>query len=129
MITIDEMEEMLDEIAAGLPEDFFRELNGGVILLPESKLHKDSIGNDLYILGEYRREAGLGKYIAIFYGSFMRVYGHLSAGRLKEKLESTVKHEFRHHLEYLAGAYDLEIEDARHIEEYRNKKNKNKKKR
>lgn len=126
MITIEEMEEMLDEIAAGLPDDFFRELNGGIILLPESKLHENSVGNDLYILGEYRREQSLGKYIAIFYGSFMRVYGHLSAAQLKEKLESTVKHEFRHHLESLAGEYDLEIEDARQIAAYENRKNKKK---
>ena len=126
MITIEVMEEMLDEIAAGLPVDFFRELNGGIILLPESKLHENSVGNDLYILGEYRREKNLGKYIAIFYGSFMRVYGHLSAEKLKEKLESTVKHEFRHHLEYLAGEYNLEIEDARQIAAYENSKSKKK---
>jgi hypothetical protein len=126
MIRIEEMEEMLEEIAAGLPEDLFRELNGGIILLPESKLHKNSIGNDLFTLGEYRREVGLGKYIAIYFGSFMRVYGHLPAGQLKEKLESTVKHEFRHHLEYMAGEYDLEIEDALQIEEYKKRKNKKK---
>jgi hypothetical protein len=128
MITIEEMEEMLEKIAAGLPEDFFRELNGGIILLPESKLHQKSVGNDLFILGEYRRDVNLGKYIAIFYGSFMRVYGHLSLPEFMEKLESTVKHEFRHHLEYMAGEYGLEVEDARRIAEYQSRKNRKKKK-
>jgi hypothetical protein len=50
----------------------------------------------------------LGRYIAIYYGSFLRVYGHLGREELKDELKKTLKHEFLHHLEAMAGARDLE---------------------
>ena len=55
MISIEEMEVMLDEIAAGIPQEIYRELNGGIVLLPEVKLNNMSSKNDLYILGEYHK--------------------------------------------------------------------------
>lgn len=118
MVTVEEVKEMLDEIASGLPEEFFAQLNGGIILLPEVKKHPKSVGNDLYILGEYHNESALGRFIVIYYGSFMRVYGDLLPEELKKKLLGTIKHEFRHHLEGLAGERDLEIEDEQYLAEY-----------
>ena len=118
MVTIDEMENMLGDIADKMPEEFFEYLNGGILLLPKAKLHPESVGQDLYILGEYYRDAQLGKYIAIYYGSFERVYGYLPPGELQEKLEATVKHEFRHHLETLGGERGLEVEDEEFIKQY-----------
>ena len=35
MMTIDEFEEAMDQIAEELPEEFYRELNGGILILPE----------------------------------------------------------------------------------------------
>ena len=32
---------------------------------------------DLFILGSYNRGGNMGRYITIYYGSFMKVYGHL----------------------------------------------------
>jgi predicted Zn-dependent protease with MMP-like domain len=122
MVTVEEMKEMLDEVAAELPEEFFAQLNGGIILLPEVKMHPGSEENDLYILGEYHHEGTLGRFIVIYYGSFMRVYGKLPSDALKKKLIGTVKHEFRHHLENMAGEYGLEIEDAQYLEKYKNAK-------
>lgn len=122
MVTVEKMKELLDEIAAELPEEFFAQLNGGIILLPEIKKHPESVKNDLYIMGEYHHEAALGRFIVIYYGSFMRIYGNLSPEEIKEKLRETVKHEFRHHLENLAGEYDLEIEDAHYLAEYNNRR-------
>ena len=121
MISIDEMETMLDEIAEEFPVEMYKKLNGGVILLPEIKLNPNSKKNDLYILGEYYSNGNLGRYIAIYYGSFSQVYGHFSKYQLKEQLKSTLKHEFRHHLESMAGELDLEIKDEQDIEEYINK--------
>lgn len=118
MISIEEMEQMLDEIAEGFPPELYKSLNGGIMLLPEAKRHPNDQANDLFILGEYYRGGNLGRYIAIYYGSFMRVYGNLSKEELKEKLNSTLKHEFVHHLESMAGEKDLEIEDARSIAAY-----------
>lgn len=119
MITIDEAEKILDEIAAGLPEEIFEELNGGIILLPEAKLDPQRKKNDdLYILGEYISGGGLGRYIAIYYGSFERLFGDMSGNKFKKELEITLKHELTHHLESLAGERDLEKEDDRFMEDY-----------
>ena len=122
MIPIEEMETMLDEIAECFPHEFYKDLNGGVILLSETKLHTKNKDNDLFILGEYNCNGNLGRYITIYYGSFAQVYGNLSKTQLKEQLESTLKHEFRHHLESLAGERGLEIKDAQDLAEYINRK-------
>jgi hypothetical protein len=122
MITIDEMEVMLNDIAEELPEAFFEALNGGIMLLPQAKLHPNSVGNELYIMGEYHRDRNLGRYIVIYYGSFSRVQGHLSAEELKEQLRGTLRHEFRHHLESMAGDRGLEKEDQRDLSDYLNHK-------
>ena len=118
MISIDEMETMLDEIAGELPEALYRELNGGVVLLPGVKMNDHSIDDDLYIMGEYHRSTSMGRYITIYYGSFTRVYGHLPKAQIKTHLKKTLKHELTHHLESLAGTRDLEIEDERQISAY-----------
>lgn len=118
MITIDEMGILLDEITEALPEDLFKNLNGGVLLLPERKLHKKSIGNSLYVMGEYHLDGALGRFIEIYYGSFMRVFGSLPKEQLKEELRKTLKHEFRHHLESMAGDTSLEVKDAQDIAHY-----------
>ena len=55
MVSIDEFEEMMSEIVATLPEDFFQELSGGVILKEEEKRHPESVGNELSIMGQYCR--------------------------------------------------------------------------
>lgn len=125
MISIDEMEVMLDELAAELPEEFYSELNGGIILLPQAKLHPESRANDLYTMGEYYRDGSLGRYIALYYGSFLRVYGSLSEEQLKAQLRQTLRHEFRHHLESLAGERGLEIEDDQYIEQYLRERGRN----
>ncbi len=118
MITIEEAGVMLDEIADSLPQEFFRDLNGGIILFPEEKVHPRSVANDLYILGEYHHEKVLGRYIIIYFGSFLRVYHYLEGDRAKEKLRATLVHEFTHHLESLAGERGLEIQDEIGMQDY-----------
>lgn len=118
MITLDEMEAMLDEIAESFPVELFQGLNGGIMLLPETKLNPHGVANDLYILGEYRHGGIFGRSIAIYYGSFATVFGHLPADELRMHLAATLKHEFRHHLESLAGERGLEIEDEQYIAAY-----------
>ena len=112
------MQTMLDEIAAEFPPEFFNELNGGIILLPEARHHDEDPDGELYTLGMYHRGGGLGRYISIFYGSFMRVYGYQSAEEIKSQLRSTVRHEFRHHFESLAGNDDLERLDRQYVDDY-----------
>lgn len=119
MISIEEMQKILDDIAAEFPQEFFEELNGGIILLPDAKLHDKDLHNDLFILGQYFRGGSMGRYIAVYYGSFRRVFGHLPLEKLKSELRSTVRHEFRHHLESLAGSDDLELIDEDNLARYR----------
>ncbi len=116
MVSIDEVEKILGELAAELPEEFYKELNGGIMLLPQVKYSPVSKG--LFIMGEYHRSRSLGRYIVMYYGSFEKVYGGLSVERLKDQLRKTLRHEFRHHVESLAGERGLEIEDEKAIAEY-----------
>ena len=132
MITFDEVGEMLDDIADEIPRDFFKELNGGIVLLPDTKVHKESGGaQTLYTLGEYHNDrqgyGGLGRYITIFYGSFTALYGRCSRRHQKEELRKVLLHEFTHHLESLAGEYGLEIKDAIELEKYRRRRDRGKK--
>lgn len=121
--TIDEVHNILDEIAEGLPADFFKDLNEGIVLLPEYKLHPESRARDkLYIMGEYGKSI-TGRHIKIYYGSFKRVYNGISLEILREKLRDTLLHEFTHHLESLAGERGLEIKDCHDLERYRKKDN------
>ena len=122
MMTIDEMQIVLNELAEELPEVFFKELNGGILLLPEAKPSEFSRNGDLFNLGEYSRGSGMGKYITIYYGSFARLFPHISDEAMKKKLRDTLRHEFRHHMETLAGERGLEFEDARFINDYLDKK-------
>ena len=43
----------------------------------------------------------MGNYIKIYYGSFERLFGHLSDEDMEKELRKTLRHEFRHHLEGL----------------------------
>lgn len=126
MATIEEVQIILDEIAEEMPPELYKDLNGGIILLPQVKLHKKSVGNDLYVVGEYHYERISGRYIVVYYGSVEKLYGNLSRGMLKNKLRSVLKHEFLHHLESLAGERQLEIEDEQKLKKYlKNKGQKN----
>ncbi len=118
MITIEEMEIMLDELAQEFPPVFYEKLNGGIILLPETKLHPSNRNNDLFIMGEYHHNREMGRYIVIYYGSFIRIHGRLSNEAMKENLRKTLRHEFRHHIESLAGDKGLIKKDVEDINKY-----------
>ena len=118
MITIDEMEAMLEEIAEELPQEFYKDLNGGILLLPELKISPGAVDGDLYTLGEYRYCCAMGRYIVIYYGSFRKLFGHYPAPKIKKQLRETLYHEFTHHMESLAGERGLEIQDEEDNERY-----------
>ncbi|MCL2574020.1 MAG: hypothetical protein FWE34_05645 [Defluviitaleaceae bacterium] len=100
--------EALTEIADSLPREIFRELNGGVLLLED--VVRDRHG--FYILGHYHYHPhGLGRYISIYYGSVMELFGHTSRDYILKKLKETLYHELTHHIEHLAGDKTLERQD------------------
>jgi hypothetical protein len=122
MMEIAQFEEMLGGLAAELPDILFRDLNQGIVVLDREKLHPKSVGNELYIIGEYQRSI-LGSGIVIYYLSFMKVYGNLPEEGQKAELRRVLRHEFRHHWEFLAGERALEVEDEHEIARYLEGKN------
>lgn len=117
MVDFEKCAKMLDEIADSMPYELYRELNGGISLLPQQKIHPKAKHNDLFILGEYIRNS-LGNAIVFYYGSIIRVYGGLSEDKLYEQLVRILHHEVRHHNEYLAGCDDLTLYDKEQIKNY-----------
>ena len=117
MYEFEEVAQMLDEIADSMPYELYRDLNGGISLLPQVKIHPQALHNDLYILGEYIRNS-LGNAIVLFYGSIVRVYGNVSREELYRQLTRILHHEVRHHNEYLAGTDDLGLWDDDRIVDY-----------
>ena len=69
VLTIDEVNDILDEMAEGFPEVLFEELNGGVNLLEEAMPDPEFPEGEMYIMGEYCTDM-LGQYINLYYGSF-----------------------------------------------------------
>lgn len=85
---------------------------------PMQSRDPDFPGEDLYILGEYCQDPYLGRSIVIYYGSFEPVFGDLSPLELRRELRDTLRHEFRHHVEALAGENGLDLEDEAWLAEY-----------
>lgn len=119
MITFEECAQMLDEIADAMPFELYRELNGGISIVPQLKIHPVAKHNDLFILGEYKRDL-IGNSIVFYFGSIQRVYGNLPREEFYRKMEHILHHEVRHHNEYLAGTDDLELWDDLQIINYLN---------
>ena len=119
MIGFEECASMLDEIADNMPFELYRELNGGISIVPDVKYHPVARNNDLYILGEYKRDL-IGNSIVFYYGSIARVYGNLPRDEFYRKMEHIMHHEVRHHNEYLAGTDDLGLWDDEQIVNYLN---------
>ncbi|MCL2044796.1 MAG: metallopeptidase family protein [Oscillospiraceae bacterium] len=117
MFSIDDVNDMLDEIADDMPLELFRHLNGGINLLPDAKRSSADPTGGLYTLGEYRQDQ-MGRYIVLYYGSIRAVHGHETPNELYSSLKKLLLHELTHHIEALAGERSLEIEDERMIREY-----------
>lgn len=113
MLDYEEAGRVLDELADALPDGIFNELNGGVALIEESKKSEDG----RYTLGTYFR-GGMGRYIEIYYGSFVELYGEMDDELFTQRLKSTLNHELTHHIESLAGDRSLEHWDERQSELY-----------
>lgn len=103
MVSYNEAGRMLDKCMEALPEGIFRDLNGGVNLLQEAKVSEKGG----YILGLYHNNF-MGRYIEIFYGSFVELYGDIPPMQFERRLRSTLHHELTHHIEGLAGDRSLE---------------------
>ena len=118
ILSFDEAGDLLDQMAEEFPEEFYRDLNGGISLLPQAV--EDPAGEALYILGEYCNDM-MGRYINLYYGSFAALAEQedWSEEDWEDELYTTLTHEFTHHVEGLAGERGLEIRDQLELEQYK----------
>ena len=116
ILSIDEVNEILDEIAEGFPEVLFDELNGGINLLEDAVPDPDFPEGEMYILGEYCDDM-LGKYINLYYGSFAALAEQEDWDEAvwKDELWITLSHELTHHMEARGGLHALDDRDAEEL--------------
>ena len=91
ILSIDEVNDILDRVYEEFPEELFQELNGGVLLLEEA-MPDPELGENVYMMGEYCVDE-MGRYINI--------------------------HELTHHVEGLAGERSLEYKDSAQLDAMR----------
>ncbi len=120
MIDVAEYRKIVSELLDELPQEFFRELSGGVVVSETSAVPNYAQGNDIYTLGAYKIYSGV-RQIVLYKGSFDRAYPNAGADEARRLLRGVLRHEFRHHLEYLGGIHNadsLEAEDERRKQAY-----------
>ena len=120
MLSTEEYGKIISELLDELPEEFFRELSGGVIVSEEQVIPDYAREDDLFTLGEYAVSSGI-RQVRLYKGSFDRIYPHADAAEAREILRRVLRHEFRHHLESLGGVRNstsLEAEDEREKQAY-----------
>ena len=116
VLTIDEVNDILDEVYNEFPEPLFEGLNGGVLLLEEEKPDPEA-GPDVYVMGEYCWDE-MGRYINIYYGSFAALLGDDPRQVWVDELRTTLRHELTHHVEGLAGERSLEYKDSAQLAQF-----------
>ena len=120
ILTIYQVQDLLDDMAGEFPEALFRGLNGGVNLLEEALPDPDFPPGEMYILGEYCDDV-LGLYINLYYGSFAALAKREDWDQdiWEDELWTTLSHELTHHMENLSGLHALDDRDAEELEQWR----------
>ena len=120
ILSIDEVNDILDEMAEGFPEVLFDGLNGGINLLEEAVPDPEFPEGEMYILGEYCDDL-LGNYVNLYYGSFAALAEKEDWDRdtWLEELRTTLAHELTHHMESRSGLHALDDADAAELAQFR----------
>ena len=120
ILTIDQVNDLLDDMAEEFPEVLFRDLNGGVNLLEEAKPDPEFPPGEMYILGEYCNDV-LGLYVNLYYGSFAALAEKEAWDQdtWEDELWTTLSHELTHHMENLSGLHALDDRDAEELAQWR----------
>ncbi len=120
MIGIEEYRKIVSELLDELPEEFFRELSGGVVVSEALVIPDYAQGNDLYTLGQYQVFSGV-RQIVLYKGSFDRAHPRADEEEARKLLRGILRHEFRHHMEFLGGIHNstsLKAQDEREKQAY-----------
>ena len=94
MISTEEYKEIISELMDELPEAFYRDLTGGVIMSEALAVPDYARGNDLYSLGRYQVYYGV-RQIVMYKGSFDRLYPNANVSEARDILRGVLRHEFR----------------------------------
>ena len=120
MLSFEAAGDILDRLAERFPPEFYRDLNGGICLLPDCVEDPQAPAGELYILGEYRCDA-LGRYINLYYGSFAALAEKedWTEQDWTDELRQTLSHELTHHMEGRSGLHALDDKDAEQMAAWR----------
>ena len=120
LLDFEEAGALLDGMAEEFPPVFYRDLNGGIALLPEAVEDPEFPPGEIYIMGEYCDDQ-MGCYINLYYGSFAALAEKEDWTRREweEELYTTLAHEFTHHIEGLAMEGGLDRKDEAELEAFR----------
>ena len=91
MITIEEYKTIVSELMDELPEEFFRELTGGVVVSKAMVFPDYARGNDICIMGQYQVFSGV-RQIVMFKGSFDRVYPQADVREARRILRGVLRY-------------------------------------
>jgi len=118
--SFDQVADLLDEMAERFPPVFFQELNGGILLQEEEKQDPLFPKDEIYFMGEYVEDRYLGRFINLYYGSFLASARNedWSEADWQRELYETLAHEFTHHVESLANAHGLDDKDEEDLLRY-----------
>jgi hypothetical protein len=114
-MTFEAFRAAVESMVEDIPEEFLQGLQG-VHVMEEAVPEEDF--EDVYRLGEYLDpgtpnflggQAGLGRHIALYYGSFVAVAD--DDFDWEAEIWETLTHELRHHVESLAGEDSLVQDD------------------
>lgn len=116
-MTLEAFQQCVEEMVSEIPETFMVGLQG-IHVLEEARGEPDYV--DVYRLGEYLDPGpadflgsgeGLGRHVALYYGSFVAIAADDPDFDWEDELWDTITHELRHHVESLAGEDYLVQED------------------
>ena len=124
-MTFAEFQDALAEMVEDIPDEFLTHLQG-IHALPEVRLEPHF--HEVYRLGEYLDPGpgnflgageGLGRHIALYYGSFAAIAQNDPTFDWDAQLWETLTHELRHHVESQAGDVSLIEDDVRRARAFR----------
>lgn len=123
-MTYEEFQRMVEEMVTEIPPQFMDGLQGVHVL--EQVVQEEGY-EDVVRLGEYLDPGpadflgageGLGRHVALYYGSFAVIAEDDPTFDWEEEAWETLTHELRHHVESLAGEDFLvqdDVERAKHF--------------
>lgn len=123
-MSYDEFQAAVEEMIDDIPARFLKGLQGVHVL---KEAHPEEDYQDVWRLGEYLDPGpedflgageGLGRHIALYYGSFQKIAESDPSFDWEDEIWETLTHELRHHVESLAGEMGLVLDDERRAEEF-----------